>query len=159
RPGGARALFQTPALRGFYGDGAQEISIADLRATNAVTLLRNGVNVRGLVVDQAGKPIPGAQVRERVGRRYGQPYEGVTDEKGGFEMLHRSPSQLVVTATKPEYATASIMVSPAEGMPEVRIVMPPIRPLRIRVVGDAEEPVPNVQFRPDEYRSGAQVLA
>jgi len=159
RPGGARAYYQTAALRAVYGDGAQELSITDLRATNAVLLLRDGVNIRGLVVDSQGKPIAGAQVRERVGRRYGQPFEVITDENGRFELTHRTSAQLVLTATSPEYATASLLVSPAEGMADLRIVLGPIRPLRVRVVNEAGEPVSNAHFRPDEFRSGAQVLA
>ena len=159
RPGGARGVFQTADMRRWGGDMGTEVDSSDLKATNAVLVMREGITVRGLVADEAGKPIAGALIRERVGRQYyGRLYEITNDASGRFELSHRGSAQLALTATAPGFATKSVAVTPVEGLPEVRMTMPREKPLRVRVLGDKGEPVPNLSFRIDDYRSGAQVL-
>ena len=142
RPSGARTAFST-ANTGPQAMfvRAEKISLADLRATNAIVTLKDGVTIRGIVVDPAGKPVPNARIKERSGRiAQTSTYTFTNGPDGRFELKHRRAPQLVFLAEAEGFAisTASILTAQTN---EVRIVMAPSTPLRLRVVGERDEPV------------------
>src|SRR5262249_44450733 len=66
QPGGARNQFVTAARSmGYYGMQAGEVDLAALQSARAVFTLKEGTLIQGLVVDEGGKPLAGAVVRER----------------------------------------------------------------------------------------------
>ena len=147
RPAGARTPFATEAARTTYGEATLEARIADLRATNAVLTVSEGVTIRGIVVDTQGRAIPNAHLKERRGRSYQLPiYEFTNNADGRFDLPHRVHAQWLLTAEAPGFAAKSTIVKSTESL-EARIVMSPAKPLRLRVVGENNEPVPSqVQF-------------
>jgi Thioredoxin-like len=159
RPGGARTAFLSPAMKSLTSDPSPEVYLADLRATNVLLTIKEGVTVRGLVTDQADKPISGVVIKERVGRQYyGRNYQLTNESDGKFMLPHRGPAQLVLTALAPGFAARSVIVTPTQDLAEVKVVLSPAVPLRIRVLGETNEPIQGASFRIDEYRSGAQIL-
>ncbi len=160
RPAGARVQFATDAqARQLSVEPAETVSLADLRATNAGMVLKNGFTVRGMVVDEAGKPLARVRLKERPGRTtHTPPYVLTNGTDGRFELPHRTALQFVLTAEADGLATKTVFVTPASDAPEVRIVLPPAKPLRVRVLGERDEPVVGAALQIVDWRSGNQVL-
>ena len=157
RPDGPRSTFSTAAAEHSITQFPL-IPLADLRATNAVLVLPEGLTVRGIVVDEAGQPLAGATVREGYGHgNIVRASEFTTGADGRFERPHRVPRQWIHTATRADRATVSVVAQVESGMGEVRLVLPPAQPLRLSVVDEAGAPLPGVQFRVDPYRTEAQI--
>jgi len=134
-------------------------SLTDLLAGKAEFLLPDGVTVRGIVVDETGKPIAGTVVKEGYGHGNVQRVSEITTgEDGRFERPNRVPRQWIYTASKAGRATVSVVAQVQAGMPEVRLVLPPEKPLRLRVVDADKKPVSGASFRLDNYRNEAQLL-
>lgn len=143
-----------PGLNQFPG-----ISPGDLRATNANIVLPDGITVRGIVVDEAGRPIAGAEVVEGYGHANIVRVSAFkTDAAGSFVRLNRAPRQWIYTASADGRATASVVAQVDAGMPEVRIVLPPADPLRIHATGEANHPLAGVDIRIQSYRTEGQLL-
>jgi len=135
------------------------VSLAELREATAVLALPDGLTVRGLVVDEVGQPLAGVTVKEGYG--HGNLVRGsefTTGPDGRFERPHRVPRQWIYTASRPDRATASVVAQVEPGMGEVKITLPPARPLRIQVADEAGQPLPGVQLTIDPYRTEAQIL-
>jgi len=159
RPGGARSAFSTQAGPRGSGEDAPALALADLRATNAVLTLPDGVTIRGVVVNETGQPLAGARIRERSGRAAVPPYYTVTtDARGRFELPHRTARQTLLTVEAEGCAIKSEVVTISPGMSDVRIVLPPPQPLRLRVVGDHAQPAAGAEILHIEYRGAPHVL-
>lgn len=144
-------------------DGAQErletVSRAELKAQTQIVSLKDGYVVRGIVVDELGQPVPNAVVREGYGwGNRAQTSEVTTDAQGRFERPHRAPRQWIYTATAPGRATASVVAQVGSDLPEVRLVLPPAKPWRLRIVDDQGRPVPDAWVQIDNFKTEAQVL-
>lgn len=135
------------------------ISLAELKATNATVRLPEGVTVRGLVMDDTGKPVAGATVKEGYGHgNIVRVAEFQTDANGRFERPHRVPRQWIYTATAPGRATVSVVAQVEAGMPDVRIVLPPANLLKLWATDDAGQPLAEVAFTIDTHRTEGQLL-
>lgn len=158
RPDGSQSTFTTASEE----NGINHLppaSLAELRATNAILVLPEGLTVRGIVLDEAGQPLAGATVREGYGHgNVVRVSEFTAGADGRFERPHRAPRQWIYTATRSDRATVSVVAQVESGMGEVRLVLPPAQPLRLSVVDEAGAPLPGVQFRVDPYRTEAQLL-
>ena len=156
RPGGARAAFvagTTPALQ-----RGEKIALADLRATNAVLTIKDGMTIRGLVADGSGKPVPNVRIKERSGRvAPTSTYIFTNDLDGRFELKNRRAPQLALTAEAEGYAITSTSLLTAETN-EARLVLAPLQPLRIRLVGQREQAVAGAVFEVIPYRSQNESL-
>ena len=158
RPDDSLTLFSTPRrIEGFHR--TSPISIADLRATNAVCVLPEGITVHGLVVDEAGRPLSGVKIEEGYG------FGGIvrvstfrTDAQGRFTRLHRAPRQWIYTASAEGRATTSVVAQVEPQMPEVRLVMAPAKPLKIRATDAAGQPVAGAEITINSYRTEGQIL-
>lgn len=158
RPDGAREAFTT-SPREVNVTRLEAVSLTELRATNAVLKLPDGLTVRGVVVDEAGQPLAGVTVKEGYGQgNIARVSELTTGPDGRFERPHRVARQWIYTAAREDRATVSVVAQVEPGMGEVRIVLPPARPLRIEVVDETGKPLPDVQLSADPYRTEAQIL-
>lgn len=160
RPDGSRMMFITPNPDPrFPTEPGEPVEMAALRATNAVMVLKEGVAIRGVVVDESGKPVAGAVVRERAGNTWNMPIFATTnDARGRFEFPHRTGVQYIITAEAEGYALNSVVVTATPDLPETKVVLPAARPLRLRVVGEKEEPVVGAVVSAPEYRNRGHLV-
>lgn len=158
RPDDAQESFAPPGPDDVFRQ-RPPVSLAELKAQTAITKLHDGVTVRGIVVDENGKPLAGVTIKEGYGHhniiRAG---EFTTDAKGRFERGHRAPRQWIYTASRTDRATVSVVVQVGAGMSDARIVLPPAKPISAIVTDEAGAPLPNVDFKIDPYRTEAQIL-
>jgi len=159
RPEGSRETFATSSSDNPFRQRPL-ISLAELESQTAVTRLRDGVRVRGICVDEAGRPLGGVTVKEGYGFANHQVRVGefITGADGRFERPHRAPRQWIYTASRADRATVSVVAQVELGMGEVRLVLPPAKPVRLRVVDEAGQPVPDAEFTLDNLRTEAQIL-
>ena len=158
RPDEARESFSTTTESGGF-HRTTPILTADLRATNAAFVLRDGITVQGLVVDESGRPLPGVNIAEGYGLVNIARVSTVrTDAQGRFTRLHRTPRQWIYTASAEGRATTSVVAQVEPNMPEVRLVMPPAMPLKIRLTDPAGKPVAGVGITIVSYCTEAQIL-
>lgn len=158
RPGGAMESFvQEGESR--LGDPGTPMNLDRLKANKAIFILPKGKTIRGIVVDQSGKPIRGAQQKARPVMVYvPPPYVFTNNRDGTFELRHWNDVQLLVAAEAPEYATKTVTITPAEESSGIRIVLRPAKPLRIRVVGNDGEPVAAAKITVNDWRARDQIL-
>ena len=158
RPDDAQESFSTEPD---FGSDLQTapISMTELRAGKSVFVMREGATVRGLVVDESGRPLSGVSIEEGYGRNIKRVSSFRTDAHGQFTRFHRVPRQWIYTASKEGRATTSVVAQVEPQMPDVRIVMAPAKPLRIRLIDDAGKPVAGVAITtlPSFYTEG-QIL-
>jgi beta-lactamase regulating signal transducer with metallopeptidase domain len=158
RPDGSRTTYSTVPEH-MNVNRYPAVSVAELRATEAVLTLPDGMTVRGLVVDEAGRPLAGVSVLEGYGHgNIVRVSEFMTGSDGHFERPHRVPRQWIYTASRADRATVSVVAQVEPGTGEVRLVLPPAQPLRFRVVDEAGQPLPGVQLQIDTHRTEAQIL-
>ncbi|MBE7499629.1 MAG: redoxin domain-containing protein [Verrucomicrobiales bacterium] len=158
RPDGSRTTYSTVPEH-MNVNRYPPVSVAELRAAEAVLTLPDGLTVRGLAVDEAGQPLAGVTVLEGYGHgNIVRVSEFTTGSDGRFERPHRVPRQWIYTASRADRATVSVVAQVEPGMGEVRLVLPPAQPLRFRVVDEAGQPLSGVQLNIDTHRSEAQIL-
>jgi protocatechuate 3,4-dioxygenase beta subunit len=162
RPGGARTQFVTGGLARNYGYGAQlgEVALQALQATGAVCVLKEGTTVRGVVVDEAGRPVSRARVRERSAQPYmtSQTFSLTTGAEGRFELTHRTGAYLSLSAEADGYAIGSTNVALGRRESDLRIVLGKAGPARLRVLGERDAPLAGAAVRTVEFRNRGQVL-
>ena len=161
RPDDAQESFSTTTESGGFGGfhRTTPVSMADLRATNADLVLSDGITVPGLVVDESGRPLPGVDITEGYGQvNIVRVSAFRTDARGRFMRFHRAPRQWIYTASTAGRATTSVVAQVEPQMPEVRIVMAPAKPLKIRLADDSGKPVAGVGITILSYRTEAQIL-
>ena len=84
-------------------DFASNLPMEDLRAMKGVIVMKRGIAVAGLVMDEAGKAIGGASVR--AGAAYSDSSVKVmTDGEGRFLLKNSRPGSMTLTATARGYA-------------------------------------------------------
>lgn len=160
RPGGARSQFTTEAgEQRLSVEPAEKISLSDLQAANVKLQLKDGYSIRGLVVDTAGRPVAGVRLKARGGQVGQTPvYICTNGADGKFEFNHWVVPQFVVTAEADGFAAKTVVLSAADSAGEKQIILPPAKPLRVRVLGERGEPVAGAVFRVVDWRSGNQLV-
>jgi RNA polymerase sigma factor (sigma-70 family) len=106
-----------------------------------VFVLRDGITVRGIVVNKQDEPIAGAKVL--VGSIHSSnSREGIANSRGHFEINGCEPGITVVTASAPGYGAKTLRVSspPADSY---RIVLEPGHLLKMRITDKNGQPIPN----------------
>ncbi len=157
RSDGSRETFSTPEENRL--NSYPIVSIAALREQNAVFALKDGVTVRGVVVDEAGRPLPGVKIKEGYGHgNIVRVSEFLTGADGRFERLNRAPRQWIYTGSAEGRTTVTVVAQVEPGMPEVRLVLPPAKPLRLRVTDNEGKALAGASTRIDNYRTEAQIL-
>ena len=156
RPDGGRGMFMTPSPNNHFGaqGNATTVSLDALRATNEVLVLKDGVTLRGVVVNEAGKPVAGARLNERSGNFWNTPVEtNSTDAQGQFVLPHRLGTQYILTAEAPGYALGSKVVNVSPDAADSKIVLRAAQPLKLRLLDEAGQPVVGAEVTLPEYRN------
>jgi hypothetical protein len=157
-PNGARFVFSTDG-RLAQTEGAEPLDFTALQAGNALLVLREGRTIRGIVVDEAGQAITGARVLERAGATFQRPFFAFTNGPDGrFELKHRREIEHLLTASAPGYAMGSAIASAERDAPEVRIVLRPAKPLRLRLVDEQGQPLAGANISVVDHRSRNHVV-
>ena len=149
RPGGASSSFSSARNA---GDGI--VDIAALRRANAVLTVPDGVTIRGLVVDEAGQPVPGVRLRERSGRT-GRYHLFTNEANGRFELSHRAASQMQISVDSPGHAVLSTNLTLDPPTAEQWLVLSRLRPARLRILDEKGQPVQRAHVQPVEWRNGS----
>ncbi len=149
RPGGARARFV--AGGGFRSptDRSTLIEMDAVKAGSVVLVLKEGLTVHGVAVDQAGQPVNGVQLRARDATSRNPPYVFPNDFDGKFELPHWDASSVLVTAERAGYRTKTITIPVTTDPAPGKITLEPAKPLRLRVVGENDSPVANAEVQTD----------
>jgi protocatechuate 3,4-dioxygenase beta subunit len=160
RGDGSRNVFiSSGTTRQFSTEVGDEVDLDSLRATNAVLAIKEGISLRGLVLDESGRPIAGARVKERSGAGWNTPIQLTTnDAQGRFTFPHRTGTQYLMTAEADGYAISSQIVTVRPEMEEVKLVLPPARPLRLRILGENDVPVVGAEARLPDYRNRGHLM-
>ena len=157
RPDGSRDSYSTKRQQ--YINSYPVVTMATLRDQSAVFTMRTGLTVRGIVVDENGKPIAGATVQEGYGHgNMTRVSTFTTDRNGRFEAHNRVPRQWIYTASTNGRAMVSVVAQVEPGMPDVKIVLPPAQPLLARIVDSDHKPIAGADVKIDTYRSEGQIL-
>jgi len=157
RPDGSSENFAT--AKGLPRRSMTFVPFVELADQAAVFKLNPGVTVRGRVVDEKGRPLSNVQVKDGyTPSGYYRGSEFITGRNGRFEFYHRMPRQWIYTASAEGRATVSMVAQVNQGMTEIRMVMPPAKPLRIRVVSENNEPLTGIKVSADRYINKGQIL-
>jgi beta-lactamase regulating signal transducer with metallopeptidase domain/thiol-disulfide isomerase/thioredoxin len=135
------------------------INLDEFKADKAVFVLPEGKTIRGMVVDENGKGIGGARMMARSVMAYSPaPYVFTNNADGSFELQHWNDVQVLLAVEAPNHATTTAKIVPAHMAPNIRIVLPPAKPLRIRVVGEKNEPIVGAGMSVIYWRTRDQIL-
>jgi len=94
------------------------VSEQELRNQTEVVMLKRGLVVSGLVVDEAGRPIVGAKVT-RDPARYDSPSD-MTGPDGSFRFLNAIEGEMTLTVLAEGFVAKDLKVRPAASMDAVR---------------------------------------
>lgn len=123
-----------------------------LLAGSHVFHLGRGVAVRGTVTDADGQPVAGAHVL--VGRiADGNSHETKTGDDGTFSVSGCGPGKSLLTADAKGYAPTTMEVQLAADSEPLHLILKPGHLLRLRVVDNAGQSVPDasVWLNPFDY--------
>lgn len=135
------------------GQYSGQLSMADLQSGKAVSTLKRGIELTGMVLDEAGNPIAGANVAQGEDRfPSNAPPATTTDPAGIYHFAGVPPGTLVLTITAKGYAPELVKTQAAKGMAAVNVVLPPPHTFRFRVVDPAGNPLPGISFSADTWR-------
>lgn len=112
----------------------------DFRQQTATMVLKSGLVVDGLVVDNQGKPIVGAKVIENRDWRDSWVAHW-TGTDGRFRLANVAAGELVVTVEADGFVAADKTIDPEMSDEELRFVLAPASILRGRVVDEAGIPL------------------
>jgi len=125
---------------------------AELRALTAVSVLKHGIAVAGVVLDDQGKPIAGASVAQGADR-FGSNFPKIkTDEEGKFRFGNARPGPLVLTVQAKNYAPELKDITVAAAMPELEFRLGPAKTVRGKVVDEKGKPVGGAFVAADTWR-------
>lgn len=160
RSDGSRSVFITSgSTRQFATEAGEEIDAETLRTAKAVLTLKDGVNIRGVVVNEAGQAVAGVLVKERSGVWWNTPIQQVTnDAQGKFVFPRRTGAQYLLTAEANGYAISSEIVTVTPDMAEVKLTLAAARPLRLRILGENDEPIPGADISLPDHRNRGHLL-
>lgn len=156
--GGSRTKFVTPAVHQYATNPVVLVSDEDLKAEKVILLLKEGMTLRGSVTNETGESLNGVRLRVRSASRDAGNELFETRIDGHFELPHWTASRVIVTAECAGYATTSVTLEPIIDMPEAHLMMRKAKGLKVRVVGENNDPLSGVHFRIVQYRSGEQLV-
>ena len=141
-PDGARQKFTTPNGKSLSADETVEVGFDELKNGTARLIIPRGFPVDGIVVNDSGEPIVGAEVVEAS--QWGNLKvlsRSKTDSTGSFHLVNRPAREMIFAASAEKYASVSIVAKVRSGMEPVRLQLPNEQPLRGHVVDEAGHPL------------------
>lgn len=159
RPEGARTRFITGTMYRGPSERGGVVDVAQLLAGTAVFTLMEGVTVRGIVVDEAGRPVGGVQLRARDAASRNQPHTFFNEPDGTFTLSHWDVSSVLVTAEKQGFQAKSATIAAGGDAGIGRIVLTPAKPLVLRVVGVDDKPLVGAELQSDVNPSPEQIVS
>lgn len=138
KPNGASFAFQTESIGIILNKGGAPIALDDLYQQTAVAVVGDGVDVRGVVRDERGEPLPGVVITE-TDHRDSPPFAVTSGSDGRFLLPGREPHQILLSATHGSRPFGQRIISIEPGIDEVDLR--PTKPLRLRVVNEKGFPV------------------
>ena len=158
-PDGAMHKFQTPEGIAIHAETLPKVSLTELKNGTARLVIPRGVTAQGIVVNNAGVPIAGAQVEEATQSGNLQVLSrNETDASGRFWLSNRPPHEVILGVSAEGSATLSAIVSIHPDMESVRLQLPPELPLRGRVVNEAGLPLPDAIVSIPDFVNPGQCL-
>jgi hypothetical protein len=138
----APACFSTESLEVLGMDRIpKRVNLSDLREDKAILLMQRGIVVAGIVTDQAGKPVEGANVSKTDAMQHGQPGTRSTGPTGRFAFADAGPGKVTLTVHAKGLAPVSKTVDVAAGMPEVTVRLEKGNLIEGRVTDDQGKPI------------------
>jgi RNA polymerase sigma factor (sigma-70 family) len=137
-PDGDLHKFQTPEGFFIHAEILPKVSLSELKSGAARIVIPRGTTVQGIVVDNDGSPVEGAEVVEatEVGN-LNILSRNRTDASGHFCLSNRPPHQVMLGVSAEGSASLSAIVSIRPGMEPISLQLPPALPLRGRVLNEA----------------------
>jgi thiol-disulfide isomerase/thioredoxin/protocatechuate 3,4-dioxygenase beta subunit len=135
------------------GQYSGRLNQADVLAGKAVSVLKRGVEVTGIVVDQDGKPIAKAQVAQGDDRfPSNAPPETRTDENGCFRFANTPQGKLVLTAKASGRAPELVELDVQPGLQPVQFKLGEAAKFHFLVIDKDFNPIANAMICPDTWR-------
>lgn len=112
----------------------------DYRARQAVMKMKRGLTIKGLVIDDAGQPLPNAKVTQ--GREFRKPEANTfTDSDGRFTFQNARPKETSLTVQADGFAPQNRPLLPKPTPEEQRFAISRGGVLRGRVLNDSDQPI------------------
>lgn len=114
-------------------------------ATNSVLVIKRGVALSGVVEDEMGRPIEGAEVRET--HHYTRPkLSAKTDGAGRFEFAHTHAGEMTLTASSTNLAPLALVCVVSNQPVSLRFVLGAPNVLKGHVVNQSGQPITGVRI-------------
>jgi len=125
---------------------------AELRAMTAVSVMKRGLMLEGIVTDLQGKPIVGASVLQGMDRFGTNQPKQKTDPDGKFSFRNARPGAVSLTVTAKNYAPEIRQAMVAKGAGPVEIKLGPGNVVKGKVVDRNGKPVGGAWVAADTWR-------
>lgn len=158
RPGGGRTRFLVGMMSRGPGERGGTLEVDALLKQAAVFTLKEGVTLRGIVVDEAGRPVSGVQLRAREAASRNQPHTFLNQPDGSFALENWDVDGVLVTAEKEGFQARSVTITATGDAGPGRIVLTPAKPLIVRVVDENEAPIAGAELQSDPNPSREQIV-
>jgi protocatechuate 3,4-dioxygenase beta subunit/thiol-disulfide isomerase/thioredoxin len=141
------------------GQYSGRLSMPNLQNGLAVSILKRGVELTGVVTDKDGKPIHGATVAQGDDRfPSNAPPATATDSSGMYHFQSVPPGALTLTVMAKGHAPELIQTQAVEGMDPIDFSLKGSATFRFRIVDPQGNPLEGIGFSADTWR-GYRTLA
>ena len=122
------------------------VAEADLRKDSAVFVLKRGLVVTGVVVDESGKPVANAKATENRQWREASANQ-LTDSDGRFRLANLPDQELTLSIQAEGFAPMDTALHPSEKAEALRLPLSKGGTLKGRVVDEAGNPIAKARLR------------
>jgi peroxiredoxin len=160
RPDGSVEKFRYPPVAVNMNEPQGDpLDLTALLAGNARFVLKPGYELQGLVVDSQGRPLPGVLIKTGYGIvNLEHAGEVRSDAAGHFVLHHLNHRQVILTAEAAGCAITSLVVDLHSNLPEVRLQMGELSPLRIRVEDGDGKSIAGAKVSSENHGTEGQLL-
>jgi len=137
--------------------GPVRLPKADYLARQAVMTMKRGLLVRGVVMDEAGRPVPNAKVTQ--GREFKKPEANtITDNDGRFVFQNARARETSLTVQANGFAPQNRKLMPKPDLDEQQFTLTKGGVLRGRVLNDSGQPIVQATVRVVSDSSGKETF-
>jgi RNA polymerase sigma factor (sigma-70 family) len=133
-------IFGAAAAGAISSGGMNYVGEADLRNDSAVFVLKRGLIVAGVVVDESGNPVANAKVTENRDWREASANQ-LTGADGRFRFANLPHKELILSMQADGFAPTDMTLHPSEKAEELRLPLSKGWLLEGRVVDEAGNPI------------------